>query len=193
MKILTKLNSVLLLLAIVVSSQSANSGTLTAGHFQIEPRVTILDSVENVSQLGGLTPISEGNNLIQLLVQPVNLAVAGNLYLDFSVFSASNSFAPAGVISLNADKVFIYSASRTPVIEDLSSIAIFDSVPTEFGFIGDALFYTDFPVLDGNFTATENIYIGNYSEMALNAVPVPAAIWFFVSGLSFLGWQKMKI
>jgi len=140
----------------------------------------------------GLTSIPAGDDLIQFAVQPINLAVVGSLYLDFSVFSAFNSFAPAGVISLNADRVFIYSESRTPLIEDLSSIAIFDSVPTQFGFVGNALFYSDFPILDGNFTATENIYIGHYSEMALNAVPVPAAIWLFVSGLSFLGWRKMK-
>ncbi len=186
MKKLTKLNSVLLVLIALVSSQSANSGTLTGGSFQIAPRVEILDSAGTISQLG-LTPIPAGGNLIQLAVQPVKLAVAGSLYLDFSVLSIFDSFAPEGLVSLNADRIFIYPASRTPEIEDLSSINVFDSLPTQFGLVGDALFFSDAPILDGNFTATENIYIGDYSQvLAVQPVPVPAALWLFISSLSLL-------
>ncbi len=90
----------------------------------------LLVSAQTVNAVTLTEPDPAQNNQIQSIESPVNISVVGSLYLDFSVFSVFDSFVPEGLVSLNADRVFIYPASRTPEIEDLSSISVFDSLPT---------------------------------------------------------------
>lgn len=190
MKKLTNLNSVLLLLIVLISSKSVYAGSLTISRsgYQIEPLLAVSGFVGNNIPAGDIQ-LLPGDNL-ELLISPVvNISVAGNLYLDFSVFSEFNAFAPAGLVSFNADRVNIFPANRTPVIENQEHLNIFHlvPVPVTMGHLGDTLFFSNSPIMDGNFTATENIYIGDYSQILdVQAVPVPAAIWLFFSGLSIL-------
>ncbi len=189
MKKLTNLNSVLLLLIVLISSKSVYAGSLTISRsgYQIEPILAVSGFVGNNIPAGDIQ-LLPGDNLVQLISPVVNISVAGNLYLDFSVFSEFNAFAPAGLVSFNADRINIFPANRTPEIENQGDLNVFHSVPVTMGHLGDTLFFSNSPIMDGNFTATENIYIGDYSQMLdVQAVPVPAAVWLFVSALSVLG------
>ena len=123
------------------------------------------------------------------VVPAVDISVDGNLYLDFSVFSEYDFFAPSGIVSFDSQRTFFYPASRTPEITDIAGLNIYSSVFLPFDPVGDTLFFGSTPVMDATFLATENIYIGDYSvlaEYAITTVPVPAAFWFFVSGLTVL-------
>jgi len=125
------------------------------------------------------------------LLSPL-ISVDGNLYLDYSVFSDHDGFMPSGVVTFDAKQVFIFPGLVEAPITDLNSLTVVNTMPDFFKGEGDALFFSDPAIINGQFFATENIYIGNYSEFALTAVPVPAAFWFFVSGLSVLFSRKFK-
>jgi len=193
MKKLTNLKSVLHLLIALISSESVYAGSISLSGFQMEPKLEVSDFDRTITPEGDLQVLMPGDNLVQLISPVVNISVSGNLYLDFSVFSEYNAFAPAGLVSFNADRINIFPANRTPEIDNQDNWNFFHSVPVTMAHFGDALMFSDMPILDGNFTATENIYIGDYSQMlAVQAVPVPAAVWFFVSGLTVLFSRKFK-
>jgi len=175
-----KLYSVFILLTGMLMSHPVYSGTLTIG----EP---VSAGVQLEGEGGiALLPIGEIT-----LLSP-SISVEGNLYLDYSVFSDYDYFLPAGMVSFDAQQVLIFPGSVEAPIINLNNLTVYSTLPDSYIGTEDTLFFSDLAIIDGQFSATENIYIGNYSDYALTAVPVPAAFWFFVSGLSLLLSRKAR-
>jgi len=108
-----------------------------------------------------------------------NIFVDGNLYIDYSVFSSNQEANLSGDISLIADTVSIFSFDQIPTHPD-STVVLFNELNLSLNTSGEVLLFSDTPVSSGIFEAT-NIYVGNYNSF--NPVPVPPAIYLFLSGL----------
>ena len=119
--------------------------------------------------------------------------VSGNLYLDFSLWgnvggidaSQGNSY------SFQASKIALLSETQDP--PNVSSFeAIFIEEPfVQLGLLGNIILFSDNLIGSTSFTATETLYVSDFSKYA--PVPVPAALWLFGSGLlSLIGVARRK-
>lgn len=151
--------------------------------------VTLCAGSCDLEDIGGLTreppagrdePLGRGSGAI-ILQNPVDLV--GHLYLDYSVFSASEELSISVGTSLVAETITIYQYSDTPEYPDSYLTYVLDSEPLIFNGTGNWVIFGERPVSGGVFEATGNLYIGNYS--ALSPVPTPSSLVLILGGLVF--------
>jgi len=189
--IMKTINLIFIFLIGMTLSQPAFSGTLTNGQVELDLNAENL-IISTDRELAGTTIIETVGEIT--LLNP-NISVEGNIYLDYSVFSEYAGFVTSGFVSLHAESVYIFPDSMKHYISDITDLLIYDSVPDSYNGISDTLFFGNPAIIDGQFSATENIYIADfshYSELAVTSVPLPAAFWFFISGLSILMRGRFK-
>jgi len=192
--IMKTINLIFIFLIGMTLSQSAFSVTLTNGQVELDLNAENLITSTN-GELAGTTIIEIPVPVGEITLLNPNISVEGNIYLDYSVFSEYAGFVPSGLVSLDAEGVYILPNFMTHEISDIADLLIYDSVPDSYNGISDTLFFGNPAIIDGQFSATENIYIADfshYSELAVTSVPLPAAFWFFISGLSVLMSGRFK-
>ncbi len=119
------------------------------------------------------------------MMNEYNIFVDGDLYLDYSVFNHDqSSIFIDSVITLNSSGVSIFSYNQEPAMPDLLVTSVFQNPGLTINESGSVLLFSDAPIRNGVFQATNNIYIGNYSS--IQPVPLPASLMLFLAGLGML-------
>jgi hypothetical protein len=188
----------LMVLLAFLAVNSVSAGTLTignAGDLSITPGSELLlsggDSLTTFE--GGLVLIGGDIDLSVGTIPTVpddayDIFVGGTLYLDYSVFSTGQDLNLSGSITLSGETIAIFSPEQEPVVPDLSTTTVLQNPSMRIDAVGDILLFSDSPVLNAIFEATDSIYVGNYSS--LRPVPLPASLVLFLSGIAALASRK---
>ncbi len=187
----------LVLILFLLSINPASAITLTSGNSPItphyEPSKTLTSSNSRIAK------ISE-NDIQPIIYNYSRVFVEGNLFLDYSVFNLNENLSIVGNVNVATDiKYFSFSSDyniigeqgvnilsydQEPTMPDLSVTAIFQNPSSSMNEVGSTLIYSDIPITNGIFEATNNIYVGNYSS--IKPVPLPPTLWLFLSGLAVI-------
>ena len=137
---------------------------------------------------GVITDISPGNTQTSTINDQYNIFVDGDLFLDYSVFSNNQDLFINSNISITGQTVNIFSFYQEPTMPNLSLSTIFQNPDLSINETGSLLIYSDTPISNGIFEATNNVYVGNFSS--INPVPLPASFLLFISGLVALIYKS---
>ena len=172
----------LVFLFLFLSNQWVHAGTISIGTGSvIEPSIIPSPSVISVGNL---------NELVNLDGSLGYVHVDGNMYLDYSLFGFGNSLFISQNVSFTAANISIYSYDLMPALPEMTGLKILMNPVGPVSETGNVLMFSDFLITSADFVATGDIYIGNYA--ALRPVPLPSAIWLFLSGLIGLAAIRRK-
>jgi len=166
-------------MGMVLPSISLNTGVLITS-----TPILYTETLISSPLLGGDTGIS----ISQGTTGDYNIYTDGDMFLDYSVFSENQDlFVGSNKISITArQSLIIFAFNNAPTLPDLSNTAVFTSLSNNMNELGNILLFSETPTLNGEFEATGNVYIGNYSS--LQPVPLPASAILLLSGLAmFVG------
>lgn len=162
----------------LLSINSAAAVTLTNGNIAITPSQ---GPAQTLTAGSGNIDISASNTQL-VLANEYSVFIEGNLFFDYSVFSSNQDlFIDSNISIISGQAVSIFSYDQVPTMPDLSVTEIFKNPSISMNEVGSILIYSDTPITNGIFEATNNIYVGNYS--AIKPVPLPASLLLFLSGL----------
>lgn len=166
----------LLALICLLIIQPVQAGTISIGRdIQLnlpDPGLVVLPSIGGEVLLLPSTPL-------ELSLSTVN--ITGNLFLDYSVFGDSVGISIPEGVTLTAETITIYGFSQLPPMLGTEKIVFMQNLVWPVFMSGDVLMFSEVPIQSAAFSATQNIYIGNYS--ALRPVPLPASGLLLLSGL----------
>lgn len=182
------------ILGLLSVSQIANSATIANGNFDsglagwnTEGNVTVEDGYAVLNTFDGIDTSIYGGTNGSILSQTVN-ALAGDV-ISFSYNFNTDDYLPYNDFSLVAGDAQFLLANVATVGEGGSSGW------NNFSFTALSDF-TDLKFIVSNDTDTafnSTLYIDNISSGSVSAVPVPAAVWLFGSGLvGLLGFNRKR-
>lgn len=182
------------ILGLLSVSQIANSATIANGNFDsglagwnTEGNVTVEDGYAVLNTFDGIDTSIYGGTNGSILSQTVN-ALAGDV-ISFSYNFNTDDYLPYNDFSLVAgDAQFL--------LENVATVGEGGSSGwNNFSFTALSDF-TDLKFIVSNDTDTafnSTLYIDNISSGSVSAVPVPAAVWLFGSGLvGLLGFNRKR-
>ena len=182
------------ILGLLSVSQIANSATITNGNFDsgltgwnIEGNVTVDNGYAVLNTFDGIDTSVYGGTNGSILSQTVN-ALAGDV-ISFSYSFNTDDYFPYNDFSLVAGDAQL-------LLSDVATVGDGDSSGWQnftFTALSD---FSDLKFIVSNHTDTafnSTLYIDNVSSGSVSAVPVPAAVWLFGSGLvGLLGFNRKR-
>lgn len=118
--------------------------------------------------------------------EPINgnlVSVDGNLYLDFSLWGNVGGIdaSQGSSYSFDSPEIVILSEAQEPPDVLNFEVVFIEGSTAPLELVGNFVLFSDSFIASTSFTASKSLYVGDFSKYS--AVPTPAAIWFFGSGL----------